>query len=147
MLPWSGSSVNHSFPRKYLLVRIHTSKKCEMCSKLTIKSREQRQWRLSGVFIVNFEHILYLFLVFPLVTLSNQILTQFFLHCHHFNHFFQTLLDFIEKIVKDISDVRENTLVNFLLYISLTYNLKKRPKIIKALISYILNTETCFRVL
>ena len=27
-----------------------------MCSKLTIKTSEQRQWR-SGVFIVNFEHI------------------------------------------------------------------------------------------
>ena len=28
-----------------------------MCSKLTIKTPERRQWRLSGVFIVNFEHV------------------------------------------------------------------------------------------
>ena len=27
--------------------------------KLTIKTPERRQWRLSGVFIVNFEHISY----------------------------------------------------------------------------------------
>ena len=32
-------------------------RKCEICSKLTIKTPERRQWRLSGVFIVNFEHI------------------------------------------------------------------------------------------
>ena len=30
---------------------------CEICSKLTIKTLEQRQWRRSAVFIVNFELI------------------------------------------------------------------------------------------
>ena len=29
--------------------------------KLTIKTPERRHWRLSGVFIFNFEHILHLF--------------------------------------------------------------------------------------
>ena len=38
-----------SFQRRYHVVRIY--------SKLTIKTPEQRQWRPSGVFIVNFEHI------------------------------------------------------------------------------------------
>ena len=28
---------------------------CEMCSKVTIKTTERRQWRRSGVFIVNFD--------------------------------------------------------------------------------------------
>ena len=28
-----------------------------MCSKLTIKTSKQSQWRRFGVFIVNFEHI------------------------------------------------------------------------------------------
>ena len=28
-----------------------------MCSKLTIKAPERHQWRRSGVFIVNIEHI------------------------------------------------------------------------------------------
>ena len=27
-----------------------------MCSKLTVKIPERRQWRRSGIFIVNFEH-------------------------------------------------------------------------------------------
>ena len=38
----------------------NTKIRCEICSKLTIKTRERRYWRRSGVFIVNFEHISYL---------------------------------------------------------------------------------------
>ena len=34
----------------------NTRKRCEMCSKLTVKIPERRQWRRSGIFIVNFEH-------------------------------------------------------------------------------------------
>ena len=41
-----------------------------MCSKLTIKSPLQRQWHRSGIFIVNFEHISHLVLVFLLLTLN-----------------------------------------------------------------------------
>ena len=48
----------------------NTRTRCEICSKLTIKIPERRQWRRSGVFIVNFEHILHLILVFLLLTLS-----------------------------------------------------------------------------
>ena len=33
---------------------------CEICSNLRIKTPERRQWRRSGVFIVNFEHITFL---------------------------------------------------------------------------------------
>ena len=36
-------------------------KRCEICSKLTIKTPERLQWRRSGVFMVNFEHISQLF--------------------------------------------------------------------------------------
>ena len=36
----------------------NTIKRSEICSKLTIKTPERRYWRRSGVFIVNFEHIL-----------------------------------------------------------------------------------------
>ena len=32
-------------------------KKCDICSKLTIKIPERRQWLHSGVFTVNFEHV------------------------------------------------------------------------------------------
>ena len=34
-----------------------TRTRCEICSKLTMKTPERGQWRRSGVFIVNFEHI------------------------------------------------------------------------------------------
>ena len=42
----------------------------EICSKLTIKTPKRHQWRCSGVFNVNFEHISHLALVFLLLTLS-----------------------------------------------------------------------------
>ena len=38
--------------------------------KLTIKTPKGRHWRCSGVFIVNFEHILHLVLVFLHLTLN-----------------------------------------------------------------------------
>ena len=41
-----------------------------MCPKLIIKTPERRKWRRSRVFIVNFEHISLLVLVFLLLTLS-----------------------------------------------------------------------------
>ena len=44
--------------------------RCEICSKLTIKTPERRQWCHSGVFIVNFEHISHLVLTFLLLILS-----------------------------------------------------------------------------
>ena len=47
----------------------NTRKRCEICSELTIKTHERRQWRCSVVFIVNFEHIWFLFLMF-LLTLN-----------------------------------------------------------------------------
>ena len=48
----------------------NTRTRCEKSSKLAIKTPERLQWRHSGVFIVNFEHILHLFLVFLLITLN-----------------------------------------------------------------------------
>ena len=43
---------------------------CEICSKLTIKTPERGQWRRSGVFLVSFEHVLHLVIVFLLLTLN-----------------------------------------------------------------------------
>ena len=48
----------------------NTRTRYEICSKLTIKIPERRQWGRSGIFIVNFEHISHLVLVFPLLTLN-----------------------------------------------------------------------------
>ena len=47
----------------------NTRTNCEICPKLTIKAPDRRQWRRSGVFIVNFEHVSHLLLVFLLLTL------------------------------------------------------------------------------
>ena len=43
---------------------------CEICSKLTIKTPEQRQRRNSSVFFVNFKHISQLALRFLLLPLN-----------------------------------------------------------------------------
>ena len=48
----------------------NTRTRCGICSKLTIKIPERRQWRRSGIFIVNFEHISHLVLGFLLLTLN-----------------------------------------------------------------------------
>ena len=53
----------------------NTRKRREICSKLTIMTPERLQWRSSGVFIINLEHIPYLFLVLLLLTLSRKLLT------------------------------------------------------------------------
>ena len=47
-----------------------TKTRSEICSKLAIKTPERRLWLRSGVFIVNFEHIPHLNLVFLLLTLD-----------------------------------------------------------------------------
>ena len=39
-------------------------------NKKDTRTTERRQWRRSGVFIVNFEHILHLVLVFLFLTLN-----------------------------------------------------------------------------
>ena len=41
----------------------NTRTRCEICSKLTIKTPEGHHWGRSGVFIVNFEHISHRFRV------------------------------------------------------------------------------------
>ena len=51
----------------------NTKTRCEICSKLTIKLPDRRQWRCSGIFIVNFEHISHLVIVFLLLTLSKKM--------------------------------------------------------------------------
>ena len=44
--------------------------RCEICSKLTIKTPERRPWCSSGVFFVNIKHVLHLVLVILLLTLT-----------------------------------------------------------------------------
>ena len=59
-----------NFPFGNYLFKVNsrnTRIRCEICSKLIIKTPERRQWRPSGVFIVNFEHI-YTFFSVSIVT-------------------------------------------------------------------------------
>ena len=61
------------FPAGIYLFKVNngnTRTTCETCSKLTIKIPKRRHCRRSGVFIVNFEHISHIVLVFPLLTLN-----------------------------------------------------------------------------
>ena len=51
----------------------NTKTRCKICLKLTIKTPEWRQWRRSGVFIVNFKHISRFVLLFLSLTLSSLI--------------------------------------------------------------------------
>ena len=67
------SHIYLKFPASIYLLKVNnrsTRTRCEICSKLTIKIPERRQWRCSGIFIVNFEHISHLVLVFLLLTLN-----------------------------------------------------------------------------
>ena len=60
-------------PAGFYLFKVNnrnTRTRCEIRSKLTMKTPERRQWRRSGVFIVNFERISHLVLVFLLLTLN-----------------------------------------------------------------------------
>ena len=51
----------------------NTRKRCEICSKLTIKISERYHWHESGVFTVNFRYISHLFLLFLLLTLNMHL--------------------------------------------------------------------------
>ena len=57
-------------------------KRCEICSKLTVKKPGQRQRRRLNFFIGNFKHISYLFPVFLLLTLNRLMFAgkQSFFH-------------------------------------------------------------------
>ena len=51
----------------------NTRTRYDICSKLTIKTPEQRHWSRSVVIIITFEHMLYLVPVFLLLNLNMQL--------------------------------------------------------------------------
>ena len=57
-------------PDNIYFFKVNNRNSCEICSELPIKTPERCHWRCSGIFIVNFEHILHLFQLFLLSTLS-----------------------------------------------------------------------------
>ena len=75
IIPW-WKKTKKTHPAGIYLLKVNdwsTRTRCEICSKLTIKIPERRQWCRSGIFIVNFEHISHLVLVFLLLTLNMQL--------------------------------------------------------------------------
>ena len=61
-------------PANTYLSKFDRWKRCEICSKLTIKTPQWHCWHRNGIFIVNFEQILNVFLVYPLLTLGMYLL-------------------------------------------------------------------------
>ena len=78
VLYWINRSLNagilqNTIPAGISLLKVKNRSaktRCEICLKLAIKVPERRQWCRSGVFIVNFEYISHLALVFLLLILS-----------------------------------------------------------------------------
>ena len=63
----------HAFPAGISLFKVDNENSrtmCEICSKLTIKTPEQRHCSRCGVVIVNLEHAQHITLECPLLTLS-----------------------------------------------------------------------------
>ena len=70
----NNADLKFAIPDKIYLLKAnnrYTRKRCEKRSKLTKKKSERHHCRSSCVFIVNFEHILHVFLVLLLLT-SNR---------------------------------------------------------------------------
>ena len=85
------NAVFYNFPADIYLFKVNkrnTRQRCEICWKLIIKTPERRQWRRSGIFIVNFEHILHLFYIahFELVNVTWAALSKSFF-CTPVNNF------------------------------------------------------------
>ena len=69
-------------------------KGCEICSKLTIKTPEQRQWSRLDVFIVNFKHIAHFFLLFlSFILLINLFIYLFIYLFFGIFFFFFTIIE------------------------------------------------------
>ena len=69
-VPMSSAENLSNYPTNICLLKVNNRnirKRCEICSKLTIKTPERRHCRRSGVFFVNFELISHLFLLWEVL--------------------------------------------------------------------------------
>ena len=91
----------HSNSTKIYLFKVNnknTRKKVWNIFKVNNKTPERRHWRRSGVFIVIFEHISHLFLVFLLLILSKYVLAGNLLRMSLLNLFILQLWNTSKKI-------------------------------------------------
>ena len=66
-----------TFPGSIYLFKVYSRNTCiifGICSKLTIKAPEGRHWRRFGVFIVKFEQISNIILMFLFLTFSKELI-------------------------------------------------------------------------
>ena len=95
---YSGSSILEGFPASIYLLKVNKRNirtRCDICSKLTIKTSEQFQW---DAFIVNFEDISHLVLVCPLLTLSYWVILGYC--CRRLSELSWTFLWVLENVWK-----------------------------------------------
>ena len=71
---------------------------------------------------------------------------HFFLHCNFFDKFQQILLETVEKIIKDISRLNNDLLINQLMYWSPSYNFEENNKIINASIKHVLDMKRSINI-
>ena len=70
---WKALKLCVTFPANIYLFKVNnrnTRKRCEICSKLTMKISERRYRRHSGIFVVNLEQISHIDLMFVLLTVN-----------------------------------------------------------------------------
>ena len=75
---YNGPNVFYDFPNVIYLLKVNSENTRTICeiSKLPMNTADRCQWRRSGVFIVNFEQILLIVLVVPLLNLNKQTLDR-----------------------------------------------------------------------
>ena len=89
-------------------LRSNTRKRWEMCLKLQQKIPRRRRWRPSGVFIVNFEHMSNLFLVFLLWSFKKSMLAQ---STRPFCHFALLFACSVPQKCKNIAFIGKTTIL------------------------------------
>ena len=79
----------------------------------------------------------------PLCSCSLEVEStiHFFLHCHFFDKFRQILLETVGKIIKDISHLNDDLLVNQWMYGNPSYSFEENNEIINTSLKYVLDTD------
>ena len=67
--------------------------------------------------------------------------TPLFQHCHFYDTFRQTLLNTVESIIQETSNLSDDILVNLLMYGRPNYSFDENEEILNASIRYILDTN------